>query len=99
MHIDDRTGSIKEGKDADIVLWSDNPLSIYAMAEKTIIDGRIYFDRSQQSALLEADAIERDRIIKKMMADKVNGAVTIPVSTTPKREYDCEDVGDFVKGE
>lgn len=99
LHIDDRTGSIKEGKDADIVLWSDNPLSIYAMAEKTIIDGRIYFDRSQQSALLEADGIERDRIIKKMMADKVNGAVTIPVSTTPKREYDCEDVGDFVKGE
>lgn len=99
LHIDDRTGSIKEGKDADIVIWSDHPLSIYAMAEKTIIDGRIYFDRAQQSALLAADATERDRIIKKMMADKVNGGITVPVSTTPKREYDCEDVEDFVKGE
>lgn len=34
LHVDDRVGSIKEGKDADIVLWSDNPLSIYAIAEK-----------------------------------------------------------------
>ena len=25
LHIDDRVGSLKEGKDADLVLWSDNP--------------------------------------------------------------------------
>ncbi|HBR53136.1 MAG TPA: amidohydrolase, partial [Flavobacteriaceae bacterium] len=43
LHIDDRTGSIKEGKDADLVLWSDHPLSVYAKAEKTIIDGVTYF--------------------------------------------------------
>ena len=29
----------KSGKDADLVLWSDNPLSIYAKAEKTLVDG------------------------------------------------------------
>lgn len=34
LHVDNRVGSIKEGKDADLVLWSDNPLSIYAIAEK-----------------------------------------------------------------
>ena len=44
LHIDDRVGSIKVGKDADVVLWSDHPLSIYAKAEKTIIEGKIYFD-------------------------------------------------------
>ena len=33
LHLDDRVGSVKEGKDADLVLWSDNPLSIYAKAE------------------------------------------------------------------
>jgi imidazolonepropionase-like amidohydrolase len=44
LHVADRVGSIKEGKDADLVLWSDNPLSIYAKAEKTIVDGIIYYD-------------------------------------------------------
>ena len=44
MHLDKQTGSIKVGKDADVVLWSENPLSIYSKAEKTIIDGTVYFD-------------------------------------------------------
>jgi len=34
LHVDGKVGSIKVGKDADLVLWSDNPLSIYAKAEK-----------------------------------------------------------------
>jgi imidazolonepropionase-like amidohydrolase len=41
LHIDDKVGSIKVGKDADVVLWSTNPLSIYAQAEKTVIEGTI----------------------------------------------------------
>ena len=44
LHIDDKVGSIKLGKDADLVIWSNHPLSIYAKAEKTIIEGTIYFD-------------------------------------------------------
>ena len=42
LHIDDRVGSIKVGKDADVVLWSDHPMSIYAKAEKTIIEGKVF---------------------------------------------------------
>ena len=98
LHIDDRVGSIREGKDADVVVWSDNPLSIYAVAEKTLVDGRMYYDRAKQDAILAADAAERDRIIRKMMADKANGAITIPASTTPNRLYECEDVEDFMEG-
>ena len=45
LHIDDKVGSIKAGKTADLVLWTDNPLSVYAKVDKTIIDGQIYFDR------------------------------------------------------
>ena len=44
LHIDDKVGSIKIGKDADLVIWSDHPLSVYAKAEKTIIEGTVYFD-------------------------------------------------------
>ena len=49
LHLDDRMGSIKVGKDADLVLWSDNPLSIYAQAEKTMVDGKIYYDQEEDA--------------------------------------------------
>ena len=51
LHIQDRTGSIKVGKDADLVLWTNDPLSIYAIANKTIVDGIVYFDRDRDLQL------------------------------------------------
>ena len=61
LHVDDKVGSIKVGKDGDLVLWSDNPLSIYAKALYTIVDGIIYFDRAkiemmQKKSLLKETA-------------------------------------------
>ncbi len=44
LKIDARVGSIDPGKDADLVIWNHHPLSIYAVAQKTLIDGEIYFD-------------------------------------------------------
>jgi imidazolonepropionase-like amidohydrolase len=41
-----QTGSLRVGKNADVVLWSKNPFSVYALAEKVYIDGAIAFDRS-----------------------------------------------------
>jgi len=46
MGIDDKTGSIDVGKDADLVLWNSYPLSSYALADKVWIDGQLFFDRS-----------------------------------------------------
>ena len=43
LHLDNRMGSLKVGKDADVVIWSDNPLSIYANVKQTIIDGKVYY--------------------------------------------------------
>ncbi len=43
--VDDKTGSIDVGKDADLVLWSGYPLSTYGVPEKVWIDGDVYFDR------------------------------------------------------
>tara|TARA_B100001109_G_scaffold96344_1_gene78512 strand:+ start:612 stop:2015 length:1404 start_codon:yes stop_codon:yes gene_type:complete len=40
----DQTGSIEVGKDADIVLWTGNPFSVYSRAEKVLIDGALAFD-------------------------------------------------------
>lgn len=44
--VDDRVGSIDVGKDADLVIWNSYPLSSYALAEKVLIDGEVFFDRS-----------------------------------------------------
>ncbi|HMG68459.1 MAG TPA: amidohydrolase family protein [Chitinophagaceae bacterium] len=72
LHVDDKVGSIKVGKDADLVLWSDNPLSVYAKANKTIVDGIIYFDRDRDKELRKQISMERNRIIQKMIADGRN---------------------------
>ena len=76
----DRVGSIKEGKDADLVLWSDNPLSIYAKAEKTIVDGIIYYDIDRDLQMRKYIATERNRLIQKMIAEKRSGAPMAPAT-------------------
>jgi imidazolonepropionase-like amidohydrolase len=45
LGIDDRTGSLEVGKDADVVLWNKNPFSVYAAAEKVWIDGAPVYSR------------------------------------------------------
>jgi imidazolonepropionase-like amidohydrolase len=45
MGIDKETGSLTAGKRADVVLWSANPFSVYAVTEKVYIDGALTYDR------------------------------------------------------
>lgn len=70
LHVDNKTGSIKVGKDADLVIWTDNPLSIYAKAQTTIVDGTIYFDRDKDMELRKRNAAEKTRLITKLAAAK-----------------------------
>lgn len=70
LHVDDKVGSIKVGKDADLVLWNNNPLSIYAVAEKTIVDGTVYFDRERDAQLRKSIQAEKARLIAKLAAAK-----------------------------
>jgi imidazolonepropionase-like amidohydrolase len=44
--VEDRVGSIDVGKDADLVIWNSYPFSSYALADKVLIDGEVFFDRS-----------------------------------------------------
>ncbi len=69
--IDDRVGSIAIGKDADLVLWSASPLSAYARAEQTWIDGRRYFDREEDERLQRVAQAERQRIGQKILEQRV----------------------------
>ncbi len=91
LHIDDRVGSIKAGKDADIVVWSEHPMSIYAKAEQTFIDGIRFFDRNEDKAKQLAVQQERARLINKMLEVKKGGGKTRPVGGKMHRHYHCDD--------
>jgi urease alpha subunit len=78
LHLGDRTGSIKVGKDADLVLWTDYPLSIYARASKTIVDGTIYFDEELDAKMKEQIDSERNRIIADILHDNPATGSTNP---------------------
>ncbi|GHD31841.1 amidohydrolase [Parahalioglobus pacificus] len=46
LGIADQTGTLSPGKMADVVLWSDNPFSVYSKADKVFIDGALLYDRA-----------------------------------------------------
>ncbi len=94
LHLDDRMGSVKKEKDADLVLWNNNPLSIYAKAEKTFVDGICYYDIEQDKLTRELVQEERQRLIKKMIEAKKNGAPTQSPSRKTRRNYHCDTMED-----
>jgi len=67
LKIDQYTGSLKEGKDADLVIWNGNPLSIYSKVEQTWIDGRNYFNRELDGQQRIAMAKEKSALIQKAL--------------------------------
>ncbi|WP_026302689.1 amidohydrolase family protein [Psychroflexus tropicus] len=95
LHIDDRVGSIKEGKDADVVLWNADPLSIYAKPEKTIIEGVVYFDIEKDKAMRAKVQKERQYLINKMMKAKNKGLKTQPIKKKEKEYLHCDSLDDI----
>jgi imidazolonepropionase-like amidohydrolase len=90
LHIDDKVGSIKIGKDADVVLWNTNPLSIYAKAEKTIIEGVVYFDSQRDEEQRKAIAKERSVLIGQLLEEKNKGMITQEPKKAERTEYHCD---------
>jgi len=90
LHISDRVGSIKVGKDADLVLWSDHPLSIYAKAEKTIIEGVTYFDIDRDKQMRAAISKEKNELTTLMLQAKNKGLKTKPVEKKEKAHFHCD---------
>ncbi len=44
--LDDQIRSLEVGKNADVVIWNRDPLSVYALAENVYIDGALHYDRN-----------------------------------------------------
>jgi imidazolonepropionase-like amidohydrolase len=77
LGIADRVGSIEVGKDADLVIYTNHPLSVYSVVEKTLIDGQVYFDRDHDRALRQE--LEQE---KQALLDKEKGRQQRPRVTT-----------------
>lgn len=92
LRLDNRVGSLKEGKDADVVLWTDHPLSIYAKAEKTIIEGVTYFDLEKDMQMREAIKKEKSQLVNLMLQDKNKGLKTQPVKKKEKVLLGCDSM-------
>jgi imidazolonepropionase-like amidohydrolase len=65
LGIDQRVGSIDAGKDADLVIYNRDPLSAYAVVQKTLIDGRVYFDRQRDIAARPEREKEKKALLEK----------------------------------
>ncbi|MDE3004451.1 MAG: amidohydrolase family protein [Gemmatimonadota bacterium] len=68
--IDDRVGSLEEGKDGDFVVWNGNPLSQFTRPEQTWLDGRRYFSLEEDAVLRQQIQDERNRLIQAVLASQ-----------------------------
>ena len=90
LQVDDKIGSIKIGKDADVVVWTDNPLSIYATVDKTIIEGTIYYDAAKEEAKLTAQNELKNQLINEMILAKNKGLKTQIPTKKEVKHYHCD---------
>ncbi|WP_372870975.1 amidohydrolase family protein [Shewanella sp.] len=67
LGIDKDTGSVKEGKAADLVLWDSNPLSVYARTEMVWVDGKRFYSKEEDSAIRQTQAEEKRALVQKIL--------------------------------
>ncbi len=92
LHIDHRVGSLKVGMDADLVLWSGNPLSVDSKAMITWVDGKRFFDREADSKMQEMLLTEKAKLIQLMVNSQEPDKG--PVPSQEKKLYHCETLED-----
>ncbi len=90
LHMDDKVGSVKVGKDADLVLWTDHPLSIKARAEKTIIEGTVYFDMERDAQMRTEIEQEKNKLTTMMLAEKNKGLKVQDPKKKDKQYLHCD---------
>jgi N-acetylglucosamine-6-phosphate deacetylase len=69
LRIDSMTGSLEPGKDADFVVWSGDPLSVYSRCLQTWVDGVRRFDADEDRAMRARDAATRAKLVELAMGD------------------------------
>jgi imidazolonepropionase-like amidohydrolase len=82
-----RTGSLTKGKDADIALWSANPLSYAARCEATWVDGRQMFSLERDAKLRQDIHAERQRLLQLALNQKKQPGSRTAKEGDPKDAY------------
>jgi len=97
LKVEHRVGSITEGKQADFVLWSGHPLSVYSKAMQTWIDGTKYYDRNVDMTLNAGIEREKQQLIQKVLkAPDDRKAGSGGEMKKPEPIWHCEDNGDYL---
>jgi imidazolonepropionase-like amidohydrolase len=94
LHLDDRMGSLKVGKDADIVVWSTNPLSIKARALRVFIDGEQLYDIETDEAKRKRLQEEKSRIINEMLDSNKKGEPKKTFIKKVEKHWQCDTIGE-----
>lgn len=90
LEIDEYVGSLEPGKQADFVIWNDHPLSVYARADETWVDGRRYFSRSEDEELRQAAASEKQALIERVLAGDEAPREDDEQDVEHQHEWHCE---------
>jgi imidazolonepropionase-like amidohydrolase len=93
LGIDKRTGSIEQGKDADIVIWNMHPFSPYSRVDVTLIEGDVYFDRAKDITMRAQAAKEREAL-EKLDMNRAPGAGGTPPRIPAERRNGDRDEAD-----
>jgi imidazolonepropionase-like amidohydrolase len=97
LKIDSKVGSVEEGKQADFVLWSAHPLSVYARAQQTWIEGAPYYQLTKDEQLQQQVASEKQQLIQKVLQssdDEKAGSGASYKANNPV--WHCEDNHDVL---
>lgn len=98
LKIDNKVGSLAEGKQADLVLWDGHPLSVYAQVQQTWIAGARYFDRSEDISMRAAQDTEKQQLIQKVLT--AGDSARNGVENGYKQDdpiWHCEDNADWLQ--
>jgi len=90
LGIDKRVGSIELGKDADLVIWTAHPFSVYSRPEITMIEGVTYFDRGRDLLKRAENAKERETL-EKMDVNKAPGTGGTPPRVPSEKRIEERD--------
>ncbi len=90
LGIDKRTGSIEQGKDADIAIWTAHPFSVYSRVDMTLIEGDVYFDRAMDIQK-RSDMLKEREALEKMEMNKAPGSGGTPPRVPSERRLEHRD--------
>jgi len=92
LRVDKFVGSIEVGKQADLVVWSNSPLSIYSRCEQTWIDGRKYFDRDEDAKLQSENRTMHAALVQRILDSAAEMLKPGESKPHPSEQWDRVDV-------